>query len=150
MDRLVYAIFEDHESAQRTVDELMAHGVPDDVIDLVMHEGTIAEGDLAGPATEARRYGLFGGIVTATAGAVLGGVVGGGPGAALGLLMGGLLGGIVASVAGGSEPKPEISELVAEVRKGRVLLTIDLASKHVGLDCERFLEDHGALRVGMT
>lgn len=150
MDRVVYAIFENHASAQQAVDQLLAHGVPDDVIDLVMHEGKVKEGDFAGPATEARRYGLFGGIATAIAGAVLGGLIAGGIGVALGALSGGLLGSIVASIAGGSDPKPEMDDLAAEVRKGRVLVTIDLTGKHVGLDYERFLEDHGALRVGMT
>jgi len=150
MDRLVYAVFADHATAQGAVDELLRHGVPDSVIDLVMHEGKVVLGDFAGPATGARRYFVIGGIATAIVGAVVGGLVSGWLGAALGVLSGGMLGSIVAMISGSDEPKAKMNDLVTEVRNGRVLVTVDISGKHVGLDCERFLENHGAMRVGMA
>lgn len=150
MDRLVYGLFDDHDTAQRALDDLLEHGVPEDVLDLTMHEQEFVEGDFTGPATKSRRFGVIGGLATAVVGAILGGVFAGGVGAALGALSGGLLGTIVSSLAGADDAKKPLGDLVKEIREGKVLLTVDLTNHKVGLDCERFLEEHGASRVGMT
>jgi hypothetical protein len=151
MERLVYAVFQDHATAQGAVDDLLVHGVPHDVIDVMMHEGRVDEGQLAGSAGRSRRYGLVGGLVIGVLGAVVGGVVAGTSGAALGLLWGGLAGAIATAIVGGAEAKPSLTRLVEQVRGGRVLVTVDMSGKkQAGLDVERFLESHGALQVGIA
>jgi hypothetical protein len=47
-------------------------------------------------------------------------------------------------------PKPEVGRLRADIERGRTIVTMDVTRSGVGHDCERFLERHGALRVGMT
>jgi hypothetical protein len=150
MDKLVYGLFADHAGAQKAVDALLHAGVPDSVIDLVMHEGTVVRGDFAGPATGSRKYFVLGGTATAVVGAALGGLVTGWIGAALGLVVGGMLGSLVAMLSGADEPKEKLNSLVEEVRKGRVLVTIDISSRSAGVDCERYLDEHGAVQVGMV
>jgi len=150
MDRLVYAVFPDAVAAREAVDQLMSHGVPDDIIDVMVHEGAVREGDFSGPATMARRAGPVGGVIVGLAGATVGGIIAGLPGAGLGAIVGGLFGIIIATIAGSSEPKPKLKALTRELRRGRALVTVDLARRQVVLDCEHFFEQHGALRVGMA
>lgn len=151
MDRLVYAVFADHASAQGAIDALLQRGVPDDVIDVVLHEEQIKESDLPARALQSRRFGLYGGLAAAAVGAAVGGLVTGGVfGAGLGLLMGGMLGFLFAAISGRIEPKPEIDELAARVEHGRVLVTVDVSSQHAGLDLETFFSDRGAREVGMS
>lgn len=150
MDRVVYAVFKDHATAQGAIDDMLDYGVPEEIIDFEMHEGTVDQGQLAGAAGRSRFYGFYGGLLIGALGAVVGGFVAGWLGAALGLLWGGLGGAVATAIVGGPEAKKELSDLVAQVRRGRVLLTVDISGKRAGRDLERFLEDHGALQVGMT
>jgi hypothetical protein len=151
MERVVYAIFKDHTAAQGAIDKLLGHGVPTDVIDLVMHEGTVDAGQLAGSAGLSRRYCFFGCLIIGGLGALVGSLVAGWFGAALGALWGVFGGAIGTAIAGGPESKKKLRDLVPQVRRGRVLVTVDISGKkQAGLDLERLLAARGALQVGMT
>ncbi|MCX4247895.1 hypothetical protein [Paraliomyxa miuraensis] len=151
MERLVYAVFDDHDTAQRAIDALLEHGVPEEVVDLALHEGHVEPADLPAPALRSRRLGLTGGAAAAAVGAVVGILVtGSGYGAGIGLLMGGMLGFLFAALFGHVEPKPEVVTLAQRVEHGRVLVTVDATSELAGLDLERFFGDRGAREVGMT
>ena len=151
MDHLVYAVFADHDTAQGAIDALLDHGLPRDVIDLAIHEDHVDTADLPAPASESRRYALYGSVLIALLGAVAGALItGGGIGAAFGLVTGGMFGLLVSAISGRTEPKPEIEDLEEQVRRGHVLVTVDASNLHAGLDLERFFEDHGAREVGVT
>lgn len=150
MDHLVYAVFDDHDTAQGAIDALLDHGLPREVIDLTIHEHHVDAADLPAPASKSQRYALYGSVLVALLGAVAGALItGGGIGAAFGLVTGGMFGVLIA-ISGRTEPKPEIQDLGAQVRRGRVLVTVDASNLHAGLDLERFFEDHGAREVGLT
>jgi hypothetical protein len=159
MEKLVYGLFDDHARANAAVEEMLAHGVPKDVISVVMHEGELHVEDVPTPGTQARRFAWAGGLAAGGVAAVLGGLVaarggmvGAGPlaVAALSGAYGSLLGGLVAAISGSSDARPQIQRLAAEVEKGKVLVTIDVAKRRTAIDCEAFLERHGAHHIGVV
>jgi hypothetical protein len=159
MEKLVYALFDDHDQAAAAVDDMLANGVPKDVVSVVMHEGHLHAEDVQNPGTQAKRFAWAGGLATGVAAAVAGGMVAGSSGMvgvgplAVALFSGAygtLLGGLVAAISGSSDAKPQIEHLAAEVEKGKVLVTIDLAKKRAAVRCEDLLERHGAHHIGMV
>jgi hypothetical protein len=159
MEKVVYALFDNHEQASAAVDEMLEHGVPKDVISVVMHEGELHVEDVQTPGTQAKRFAWAGGLAAGGVAAVLGGLVaarggmvGAGPlaVAALSGAYGTLLAGLVAAISGSSDAKPQIERLAGAVEKGKVLVTIDIAKRRTAIDCEAFLERHGAHDIGMV
>lgn len=158
MESLVYALFDNHDQAARAVDDMIGHGVPQDVISVVMHEGALHHEEVQGPGTRSRRFAVTGGLSIGAVTAVLSGLLASGAGLvgfgplAVAIFSGGygtLLGGLVAAIAGSSEARPELERLATEVEQGKVLVTVDLASRRSAVGCETFLERHGAHHIGM-
>ena len=159
MAKLVYGLFDDHDAATAAVGEMLARGIPKDVVSVVMHEGTLHAEDVQNPGTQAKRFAVAGGVATGAVAALAGGLVAGGSGMigagplAMALFSGAygtLLGGLVAAISGSSDARPQIEALAAAVDNGKVLVTIDVSKKRAAVRCEDFLESHGAYHIGMV
>ena len=159
MENLVYGVFDTHEQAAQAVDDLTRHGIPPDVMNVMVHERELHPEDVAPPGPETRRFALTGGLVTGVVSGVFAGTVASQLGMDAGtsvmgavlLGLGGmLLGAVGAGIVGSTEAKPELEILQVELHRGHSLVTVDVEGKRHGLEIEEFLLERGAHHVGMT
>jgi hypothetical protein len=156
METIAYGLFVDRTTADAAIEGLGQQGYPEEVVSVAEHVAEVEDEELQGVGTRSRSYALIGGLVAA----VLGGVVGaiffgersGASPVATGVIAAvaaGLLGALVASLAGAAIPRPEVEALSREVAAGKVLVTVDVQSKHAGEELRAKLAELGALRVGL-
>jgi uncharacterized membrane protein len=132
---LVCALFETHDAADRAVDQLVERGFDEGVVSIEVHSDHVAHEDLDPHATQTTRRTIGGAVAAGAAGAAIGGLllgatglIGLGPLAAAlaGSGVGALYGGIAGALTGQDAEKPEFAELVAEVDRGKSLVTVSL------------------------
>jgi membrane associated rhomboid family serine protease len=150
MERAVYAVFDSCVAAQSAVHAMLRRRLPHEVLGMQLHSGTIDVDDLPPAATLARRWALLAAVLLVVVGAMMVFVADDPSGVFFGAVSGALVGTLFAASSGRRTPKPEVASLYADVERGRTIVTMDVTRAHVGLRCERFLQRHGALRVGMT
>jgi hypothetical protein len=156
METIAYGLFGDRSAADAAVDLLGQHGYPKEVVSVAEHVGEIEDEDVQGIGTRSRSYALIGGVIAAVVGGVLGAILfgermGAGPvvTGAVAALAAGILGALVASLAGAAIPRPEVEALGREVAAGKVLVTVDVQSKHAGEELQGKLAELGALQAGL-
>ena len=154
----VVGVFDDRDTAQRAIDDLVAAGFRQDEIGYAIksdttpaeREGEVlaAEGPAGGAATGALTGGVLGGLIAAAAALIVPGV---GPvlaggilasafgGAAIGAAAGGMLGALV----GLGVPEAEAARLEAELHAGRAVVTIHTPTR--AEEAEAILNRHGAI-----
>jgi hypothetical protein len=150
MERAVYAVFASHDTAQSALHALLRRHLPDAVLGIQLHTGALHVDDLPLAATLARRWAVLAAIVLAAIGAWLSSIANDPGGVFFGGFVGALVGTLVAASSGRRMPKPAIGRLLADIERGRTIVTMDVTHSHVGVECEHFLQCHGALRVGMA
>lgn len=156
METIAYGLFLDESSADAAIERLGRHGYPKEVVSVAEHVGEIEDEDVQGVGTRSRSYALIGGLIAGVLGGVLGAILFGerlglGPvvTGAVAALAAGVLGALVTSLAGAAIPRPEVEALGREVAAGKVLVTVDVQSKHAGEELRAKLAEFGALRAGL-
>lgn len=156
METIAYGLFWDESSADAAIEQLEGRGHSKELVSVAKHIGEIEDEDVQGVGTRSRSYALIGGLIAAVLGGVLGAIffgerLGLGPvlTGAVAALAAGVLGALVASLAGAAIPRPEVEALGREVAAGKVLVTVDVQSKHAGEELRDQLAELGALRAGL-
>lgn len=146
MERAAFAVFPSRRAAEDARDALVKEGIPEDLVDV-----QVADGDRPQPARISHFYVRYGVPLVVVLGATAGALLGGWWGVLLGVLFAALYGTLAAALSGRIDLPPVVGKLVARARKRRTTLILDIAgAKGAGVDYERFLVKHGAVRVGMT
>ncbi len=134
MTKIVYGVFDDPDAAERAVETLESHRVPN----VVLHTGHVREEEVQIGGTRALSGMITGGLVVGVIGALLSGFVVwpmagywfGWSEMLVMVVVGSIFGVVAGGVAGASECKPELQQTVREVdRKGGVLVTYELDPK---------------------
>ncbi len=159
MPKVCYALFESLEGAQPAVEELTRRSDAHPAFAVQVHQSRLNPQDLPDAGTESTRNSVIsagaGGLIGLVGGGVAAGVldiVGLGPlgGAGLGLVSGVLIGTLSGMMSGARSPKKVLRNLAAELRRGKVLVTVGVDDHgQVGL-VEDILHDAGGRRVGNT
>jgi hypothetical protein len=155
MSALVMGLFETHADASAAVDDALASGYRGDITDVALYEDELPNEEIDQPGSGSIRFAIAGAIIAGLAGAVLGGVLlgptfglaGAALGAALGSAAGGLYGTLAGLLSGRDVPKTSVREAAAQVRGGKVLVSIEVDSHAATRDAEALLRRHGSNEV---
>lgn len=146
MERAAFAIFRSRRAAQDAMDALVGEGLPKDLVDVQLREG-----ERPRPAAISHFYVRYGVPIVIVLGATAGALIGGWWGVLMGVLFAALYGTLAAALSGKIDLPPVVGRLASKVLDRRTMLVVDIAgAKTAGIDYERFLVQHGAVRVGMT
>ena len=146
MENATFAVFPSRRAAEDARDALVREGLPKELVDVQLDAGARAR-----KAPISRFYVRYGVPLVILLGAVGGALAGGWWGVLLGMIFAALYGTLAAALSGRIELPPAVGKLVARARDRRTMLVVDIAgAKGAGVDYERFLVRHGAVRVGMT
>lgn len=146
MERAAFAVFPSRRAAEDARDALVREGLPEELVDVQPDAG-----DRPSRRRISHFYVRYGVPLVILLGATAGALTAGWWGVLLGVLFAALYGTLAALLSGRIDLPPVVGKLVARVRDRRTTLILDIAgAKGAGVDYERFLVQHGAVRVGMT
>ena len=146
MERAAFAIFRSRRAAQEAMDALVIQGVPEDLVDLQLRED-----ERPRPAAVSHFYVRYGVPIVVVLGGTAGALIAGWWGVLMGMLFAAVYGTLAAILSGKIDLEPVVGKLAGKVRNRQTMLVVDVAgAKQAGIDHERFLRQHGAVRVGMT
>lgn len=146
MERAAFAVFPSRRAAEDARDALVREGLPAELVDLQLDAG-----DRPRKARISHFYVRYGIPLVIVLGATAGALTAGWWGVLLGVVFAALYGTLAALLSGRIDLPPVVGKLVARARDRRTTLILDIAgAKGAGVDYERFLVQHGAVRVGMT
>lgn len=146
MERAAFAIFRSRRAAQAAMDALITQGVPEDLVDVQLQED-----ERPRPAAISHFYVRYGVPIVVLLGATAGALIAGWWGVLMGMLFAAAYGTLAAILSGKIDVTPVLGKLAAKVRDRQTMLVVDIAgARGAGIDYERFLRQHGAVRVGMT
>jgi hypothetical protein len=158
MERLVCAMFDDHDRASAAVDRLLDSGVERSVVSALLHEGEIVHGDVPEAGNESVRRGVRGALLGGGLGALLGvlvagpvGLVGAGPLALALFAVGSMYGGLAGAISGRDEDKPSLAALAEQLlQPGKVLVTVEIEGRGDVDQIEAILTHSGGRRVQLA
>jgi hypothetical protein len=160
MDRLFCALFDDEPSAASAIDELVNGVVGEEVVSVVMHEGTVTHEDLGVAAGKSGRGMLQGGAIGTTIGAVLGGLIAGPAGVLAGgplasALVGGATGGLYGMLAGAISGRDGEQQALEDVKQaleaGKILVTLEIhGPKEARTQAAKILSRFGGRHITIT
>ena len=160
MDRLFCALFDDQPSAVSAIDELVNGIVGDDVVSVVLHEGTVTHEDLGVAAGKSGRRMLQGAAIGTTIGAVLGGLIAGPAGVLTGgplatMLVAGATGGLYGTLAGAISGRDGEQQALADVaqalEQGKILVTLELKGSAIAREqAAQILGRFGGRKITVT
>lgn len=147
IERAAFAVFPSRRAAEDARDALVMEGLPEELVDVQLDEA-----DRPRPTRISHFYVRYGVPLVIVLGATAGALIGGGWGVLMGVLFAALYGTLAALLSGKIDLPPVVGKLVARARDRRTTLILDIeGAKGAGVaDYERFLVQHGAVRVGMT
>ena len=156
MDKLVCAIFDDNEHAERAVNRLLEDGIDRELVSILVHDQHVEHEDVEHAGTKSGTRMAQGGMIGGAAGALLGGLVlgpiglvGVGPlaAAAFGATGGGLYGAVAGALTGRDTTKDVVKDLAARVEQGEVLVTAEVEGKAKAEEIANRLSHLGASPV---
>lgn len=159
MDKLVCAIFDSDEHAERAVDGLLADGIDRELVSVLVHHGHVEHEDVELAGTKSRGRMAQGVAIGGAAGALLGGLifgpiglVGVGPLAAavFGASSGGIYGAVAGALTGRDATKDVVKDLAARVEQGDVLVTAEVEGRDKAKEIADRLRHLGANPVVVT
>jgi hypothetical protein len=147
MERAAFAVFRSRQAAEQAKDALVGEGIPEELIHVQLHES-----DLPRRPTVSHSHVWYAIPIVIVLGATAGALMAGRWGLWLGLLFAAYYGTLAAALSGKIDLEPVIAKLVSKVReRRRTMMVIDIGGvEGAGIDHERFLVQHGTVRVGMT
>lgn len=146
MERAAFAIFRSRRAAQEAMDALVTQGVPEDLVEVQLHED-----ERPRPAAVSHFYVRYGVPIVVLLGATAGALIAGWWGVLMGILFAAVYGTLAAILSGKIDVRPVLGKLASKVGDRQTTLVVDIAgAKGASIDFERFLMQHGAVRVGMT
>ena len=135
---MVCALFPDKPRAAAAIDALVNGNVSDELVGVVMHEGSVTHEDLGSGGARSGRRTLQGAVIGAVAGGVLGGVVAlvFAPGGMLlsalfaaifvGAGVGAAYTGLAGAISGRDTEQPQLEHLAGDFEEGKVLVTLEI------------------------
>lgn len=156
MDRLFCALFDDEPSAASAIDELVNGVVADEVVSVVLHEGSVTHGDLGVAAGKSGRRMLQGGAIGTTLGVLVGGLIAGLAGGPLTTLLvaaatGGLYGTLAGAISGRDGEQKALTDVAAALEDGKVLVTLELkGSASARVQATQILARFGGRKITVT
>lgn len=154
MKHIVFALFENEESAAAAIHDLTTSGLPKDHVSLIVHRDALDEYDTVLQESDARpalqRGILMGGAVGTVLGLLLGGpfgLLGAGPLAAalFGAGAGSLYGALGGVLSGAGLTDGKLEELAQSLKQGHILVTAQTEGVDVERDVLEIFAEHGAV-----
>lgn len=153
MEKMVYALFDREDDANRAVETLLGEGLGAELISVLLHRDDITQEDLTGRGTKTRERALLGGVLAGSIGAALGGLllgplglVGAGPLAGFLFGVGGAYGAVGGAITGADDSQDKLDNLRQALADGKILVTVETTNIEKAEEIEERLKKFGGRR----